>query len=141
MPSESVSTLSVASNGNASFTSKTVSLSSSVSALFPVPSESVSIVSLASKGNASSTSNTVSPSSSASAIIPNPMHASSQSLGIPLPSVSASPLRLIRGYSSAVSITESPSSSVSLLLPMPSKSVSTVSEASSGKASLGGIIL
>ena len=62
MPSESVSTLSVASNGKASFSSNTVSLSSSVSALLPVPSESVSTLSVASSGNASMESGIPSPS-------------------------------------------------------------------------------
>ena len=77
MPSLSVSTDSVGSNGNASLTSNTPSLSSSVSALLPMPSLSVSTDSVGSNGNASLTSNTPSLSSSVST-----------SLGIPSPSVS-----------------------------------------------------
>ena len=64
IPSKSVSTLSVASNGKASSMSVTPSLSSSESALSPMPSESLSVHSLESLGKASSANATRSPSQS-----------------------------------------------------------------------------
>ena len=145
MPSPSVSTDSLTSNGNASSVSGIESPSSSRSALLPTPSPSVSTDSAASNGKASEPSSTPSLSSSGSALLP-----------IPSPSVStdslasngnASAARLqhrpylshrgqrcyqsiaVRvnrlgsiqtGNASSSSGTESPSSSASALLPMPS---------------------
>ena len=107
--------------------------------MLPIPSESVSILSLASKGNASSSSKTPSLSSSGSEDIPSEIHTLSQLSGMPSPSESGRPLRLIRGYSSDSSDTPSPSSSVSALLPIPSESVSILSVASKGNTSFGDV--
>ena len=112
MPSASVSIVSVLFSGNASAVSRTLSPSSSVSALLPIPSESVSSVSLLSNGKASAVSKTPSPSSSVSALLP-------------VPSESVSRLSFLsNGKASAVSATPSASSSRSTASANPSSSAS-----------------